>query len=128
MSSQSSYYFIIIQSKHNSFTVWNRSRLTFTEHRLPDLKTQRPAHGRRHGIPDLSVTVSNCPRELVAVGESLAPGQFPDGQNPVLLWVKDLALLAQGLGVGDRGLEISIPGGATIHLLPVVMSVRSVRD
>ena len=65
--------------------------------------------GGRHGVPDLPVPVPDGAGELVSVGEALAPGQLPHWEDPVLLRVQHLALLAQGLGVGDGGLDVSVP-------------------
>ena len=43
-------------------------------HRLPDLQSKSPPHGRRNSVADLPVFVQNRPVELVEVLESLTAG------------------------------------------------------
>ena len=51
-------------------------------HGVPDLQSERLAHGRRHGVPNLPVLVQGGAVELVGVGESLTAGTFSDGHQP----------------------------------------------
>merc|ERR1719431_2021626 len=96
------------------------------DQRLPDLQAERLAERRRHGVADLAVLVPDGAGELKVVAEALAARVLADTQQPVLLGVQHLPLLAEGLGVGDGGLEDAVPGHAPVHPGPVVVPVRGV--
>ena len=82
----------------------------------------------RNSIPSLSVFVPNSSSKGVRIRESLGPGVFPYVDQPVLVQVQHLSLLAAWLGIRDGGLEDVIPGHPAVHFLPVVVPVRGVRE
>jgi len=69
------------------------------------------------------VLVPDAAREEVAVREALGPGGLPHTDKPVLVGVDHLALLAMRFGVGDGGLEETLPGNPAIGASPVIVPV-----
>ena len=77
---------------------------------------------------NLPVLVSQSANKHEAVTKPLAPGTLPDTDQPVLLWVDHLPLLALRLWVCDGGLEDAIPGDPSEHALPVAVPIRSMGE
>ena len=95
-------------------------------HNFPDGQSQSPAHRRGDSISNLLVFLYRGVRaavELVSVGKPLDPGILSDRQYPVLVWMKNFALLARGIRFGQNGGEETGPGHSAVTSLVLLWPV-----
>ena len=91
---------------------------------FPYLQAQRKCKRRWYSVSNLSVLVSDTSFKCKTVLESLAPGALSHRDQPVLIWVQHLPLLAQWFWISDGCFEESLPRYSAECPCPVAVPVR----